>query len=80
MLRGAPPPAAIDSPLMATDFGGSNLLFSFSINAGFDGYAPVVPEGVCDVPLPFEPPVGPIDWASDAGRAIAEHVSAGGEG
>lgn len=59
-------------PQAAKDFGGSNLLYSFAINCGFDGYIPIVPAGVCDIPLPFEPPVGPIDWTSDASRQAAE--------
>jgi hypothetical protein len=59
-------------PQAAKDFGGNNLLYSFAINCGFDGYVPIIPAGVCDVPLPFEPPVGPIDWTSDASRQTAE--------
>jgi hypothetical protein len=62
-------------PQAATDFGGNNLLYSFAINCGFDGYVPVVPAGVCDIPLPFEPPVGPIDWAADISRQKAEQAS-----
>lgn len=62
-------------PQAATDFGGNNLLYSFAINCGFDGYVPVVPAGPCDVPLPFEPPVGPIDWASVSSRLRAEAAS-----
>jgi hypothetical protein len=64
-------------PQAATDFGGSNLLYSFAINCGFDGYVPLTPAGPCDVPLPFEPPVGPIDWTSDASRQKAEAASRG---
>jgi hypothetical protein len=59
-------------PQAASDFGGNGLLYSFAINCGFDGYVPVIPAGVCDVPLPFEPPVGPIDWTSAASRTTAE--------
>jgi hypothetical protein len=62
-------------PQAAIDFGGNNLLYSFAINCGFDGYVPVVPAGVCDVPQPFEPPVGPIDWTSAASRSLAEEAS-----
>lgn len=62
-------------PQAATDFGGNGLLYSFAINCGFDGYVPIVPAGVCDVPLPFEPPVGPIDWESTASRLMAEAAS-----
>lgn len=61
----------------ATDFGAANLLYSFAINAGFDGYIPVVPAGVCDIPLPYEPPVANVDWASDASRRLAEIASRG---
>lgn len=59
-------------PQAATDFGGNNLLYSFAINCGFDGYVPVIPAGVCDLPQPFEPPVGPIDWSSASSRLTAE--------
>ena len=62
-------------PQAAFDFGGNNLLYSFAINCGFDGYVPVTPAGVCDVPQPFEPPVGAIDWKSDADRHKAEAAS-----
>ncbi len=62
-------------PQAATDFGGNNLLYSFAVNCGFDGYVPVVPAGVCDVPQPFEPPVGPIDWLSPVSRLTAEAAS-----
>ncbi|HUR20027.1 MAG TPA: hypothetical protein VMZ90_04410, partial [Vicinamibacterales bacterium] len=62
-------------PRAATDFGGNNLLYSFAINCGFDAYIPLTPAGVCDVPLPFEPPVGPIDWNSTASRSVAEAAS-----
>jgi len=62
-------------PQAATDFGGNNLLYSFAINCGFDGYVPIIPAGVCDIPQPFEPPVGPIDWSSESSRQIAEAAS-----
>ena len=62
-------------PQAASDFGASNLLYSFAINCGFDGYIPVTPTGPCDVPLPFEPPVGPIDWTSAVSRKIAEDAA-----
>ena len=62
-------------PQAASDFGGNNLFYSFAINCGFDGYVPLKPAGPCDVPLPFEPPVGPIDWTSTASRLIAEEAS-----
>jgi hypothetical protein len=62
-------------PQTAADFGGNNLLYSFAVNCGFDGYIPVIPEGVCDLPQPFEPPVGPIDWQSATSRMLAEAAS-----
>jgi len=62
-------------PQAAFDFGGNDLLYSFAINCGFDGYVPVTPAGVCDVPLPFEPPVGTVDWTSTASRLNAEAAS-----
>lgn len=62
-------------PAAATDFGGNNLLFSFAINCGFDGYLPVVPRGVCDIPLPFEPPVGTVNWDDASSRIKAQAAS-----
>jgi len=62
-------------PAAATDFGGNNLLFSFAINCGFDGYLPVLPRGVCDVPLPFEPPVGAVNWEDASSRIQAQAAS-----
>lgn len=56
----------------AKDFGDNNLLYSFAINCGFDGYVPLIPSGVCDVPQPFEPPVGPINWTETSSRLAAE--------
>jgi hypothetical protein len=35
----------------------------------------VVPRDECDVPLPFEPPVGPIDWTSPDSRQKAQAAS-----
>ena len=59
----------------AVDFGGANLLYSFAVNAGFDSYIPVIPLGVCDLPQPFEPPIGPIDWTNAEARLAAEMAS-----
>lgn len=59
----------------AHTFGGNDLLYSFALNCGFDGYLPVIPRGECDVPLPFEPPVGTVNWTSDASRLAAEQAS-----
>jgi hypothetical protein len=52
-----------------------DLLFSFNINAGFDGIEPRTfdPDG-CYSPLPFEPPA-PIDWRSLRGREHARHAA-----
>ena len=55
-------------------FNASNagLLFSFNTNPGFDGIEPrTVPADSCYRPLPFEPPVEDLDFASRAGRAAA---------
>lgn len=62
-------------PQAARDFGDNDLLYSFAINCGFDGYVPIIPAGICDLPQPFEPPVGPIDWASTSSRLSAEAAS-----
>jgi hypothetical protein len=59
----------------ARDFGANDLLYSFALNCGFSGYLPVVPRGECDIPLPFEPPVGVVDWNSDTSRLLAEEAS-----
>jgi hypothetical protein len=59
----------------ARDFGGNGLLYSFALNCGFSGYLPRVPRGECDFPLPFEPPVGTVDWNSDSSRRLAESAS-----
>ena len=55
--------------------GMNNLLFSFPINCGFDRYVSVVPLHDCDLPMPFEPPVGPIDWSSVDSRRKAHNAS-----
>lgn len=59
----------------ARTFSSRDLVSSFAINCGFDGYLPVVPRGVCDIPLPFEPPIGPVTWSDDASRLTAEAAS-----
>jgi len=65
-------------PQAATDFGGNDLLYSFATNCGFDLFVPVVPLGVCDLPLPFEPPIGvPVDWTSVESRRLAETAARG---
>ncbi len=62
-------------PGVALDFSANDLLYSFALNCGFSGYLPVVPRGECDIPLPFEPPVGVVDWNADASRLMAEEAS-----
>jgi hypothetical protein len=54
-----------------------NLLFSFNINAGFDGIEPrtIDPDG-CYAPLPFEPPAR-VDWRSLRGRDRAKQAAQG---
>lgn len=54
------------------DFG---LLFSFNVNAGFDGIEPrtIDPEG-CYVPPAFEPPAA-VDWRSLRGRDRAQQAA-----
>jgi hypothetical protein len=59
----------------ARDFGANNLLYSFAVNCGFDGYVAVIPSGVCDVPAPFEPPIGVVNWTDAASRLAAEAAS-----
>lgn len=60
---------------IATGFTGRNLLFSFNINAGFDKYPARGPQDACFRPIPFEPSVGPIDWADPSSRRTAENAS-----
>ena len=59
----------------ATTMTSRNLLSSFSVNCGFDGYLPIISRGDCDIPLPFEPPVGQVDWTSATSRQMAEAAS-----
>jgi hypothetical protein len=61
----------------ARDFGLNRLLFSFGVNCGFEGYIPLIPDDVCDVAGPFEPPIGPINWNDAASRMAAEAASRG---
>lgn len=52
----------------------ADLLFSFNINAGFDGIEPraIDPDG-CHTPLAFEPPAE-VNWRTREGRRRAESV------
>lgn len=59
----------------ADTFGDNDLLYSFALNCGFSGYLPAIPRGECDIPLPFEPPVGEIIWTEDSSRQLAEAAS-----
>ena len=57
-----------------TDF---DLVFSFNINAGFDGIEPRTFEpDSCYSPLPFEPPAQ-VDWRSLRGRERARQTALG---
>jgi hypothetical protein len=60
---------------IAEAFSGRDLLFSFNINPGFDGYPARGPQGVCFEPIPFEPPVGTFDWNDPAARSAVEDAS-----
>lgn len=60
---------------IAADFTRRNLLFSFSINAGFDKYVVRGPTDACFQPTPFEPPIGALDWGDPATRTRAEAAS-----
>ena len=52
-----------------------DLLFSFNINAGFDGIEPrTIDPDSCYSPLPFEPP-SPVDWRSIRGRERAQEAA-----
>jgi glycosyl hydrolase family 99 len=62
-------------PSVASSCASSRLLFSFAVNCGFDASLSLGPPGECDVPLPFEPPVGPIDWTSADSREKAKSAS-----
>jgi hypothetical protein len=59
----------------ATNFGDNNLLYSFAINCGFDGFQPIVPRHVCDIPLPYEPPVAGLNWENEDSRIRAQAAS-----
>lgn len=60
---------------IATGFTERDLLFSFNINPGFDKYPVRGPQDVCFRPIPFEPAVGPVDWADPSARYAAESAS-----
>ncbi len=57
-------------PGIADTFGSADLLFSPNVHAGFDAIEPRDPQGPCYVPLPFAPPVGPINWQDEAAREV----------
>jgi hypothetical protein len=47
----------------------AGLVFSFNVNAGFDGIRPrTIPPDSCYQPLPLEPPAADPDFTSPAGR------------
>lgn len=60
---------------IASDFTDRSLLFSFNVNPGFDLYPVRGSQGPCFRPIPFEPPLDPIDWNDPAGRLKAEAAS-----
>ena len=60
---------------IAAGFTERDLLFSFNINPGFDKYPARGPQDVCFRPVPFEPPVGPVDWSDPVVRPAAEAAS-----
>jgi hypothetical protein len=54
-----------------------DLLFSFNVNAGYDGIQPrILPPDSCYSPLPFLPETTPIDWTSAAERERAAGLCA----
>lgn len=55
-------------PGLTAAFDEADLLVSFNVHAGFDAIEPRGPQGPCYTPLPFAPPVGPVDWSEPADR------------
>jgi hypothetical protein len=53
-------------PGAASRFSEEQLLFSFNINPGFDGYPQRPPFGECFTPFEFEPPIEATGWGADA--------------
>jgi hypothetical protein len=53
-------------PTVAAGFSAADLLFSFTINAGFDRYPDRPPFGECYAPLRFEPPIEATGWDTAA--------------
>jgi hypothetical protein len=62
-------------PSIADGFTERDLLFSFSINAGFDKYPVRGPQDACFRPTPFEPPIGVVSWSDPSRRLVAEAAS-----
>jgi hypothetical protein len=63
-------------PTIAGWFDAEELLFSFGVNAGFDGVPPLVPPAdPCYRPLPVDP-ASTVNWADDTSRAHAHSLSA----
>jgi hypothetical protein len=65
------PPA--DYAGYAAGASGAGLVFSFSVNAGFDGIEPRAEgdRGECYEPVPFAPPTPGLDWAHPGGPELA---------
>lgn len=64
-------------PALARACADFDLVFSFNINAGFDGIEPrTVEPDSCYAPLPFEPPAD-VDWRSLRGRERARLTAMG---
>ncbi len=56
----------------ARDCTGAGLLFSFNVNAGYDGIAPrQLPPGSCYTPVSIQPAGPPYDWSNPADRERA---------
>jgi hypothetical protein len=63
-------------PMLAADASAVGLIFSFNINAGYDGYVlRDVPANSCYQPPPFAPGGAHPDWSDAAGRALAHALA-----
>ena len=58
----------------ASNFHGGGLLFSFNVNAGFDGLVERVPPDDCYQPPPFEPGRAVYDWTRSDDRDAADRA------
>ena len=62
-------------PAHASNFSGGGLLFSFNVNAGFDGLVARGPTDDCYRPPPYMPGRGTYDWTRRDDREAAHRVS-----